>query len=794
MRSTESTLNGNLLLWGGLLAVAAGIEIFSLRPVDPERFFTYLVLTLIAGVLRLEIPGTRKSLSFALTPILLSVINLGNRETILIAGAGATMQLLGRWQGKFDLAQAILRVLDGCLATALACVIFQLPFWGRIGIAPTPRLAIAAAILYALSSGVVTSLVGWLQGQPIAVTWNQELFALYMAGAIAAGATNALGSLVGWRIALVGLPVSYLLFWTCLSLLEGKHSRKEYSEYLASVHLQIIELLALVIGARDERHPQLKRLQFFATEIGKLMELNDTDLQALSTASLLHDVGKLAIPEHILNKPGVLSPEEYEKIKIHPAVGAEILAQARFPYPVAEIVSAHHERWDGGGYPKGLRGKEIPLAARILSVVDCYDALSSPRPFRRALSVETAVESIVKESGKSYDPRVVDVLRERYRELELQMKTSEKSRDPETSIDEATLSRLNAISDAQKEIKELSKMLEDLNYSASLHEVLPQFAARLKQLLPFDAVVIHGVDHGRLKPQFVNGQEFEPLCSLDIPLGQGVAGTAAQLNQPICNADPSSEQEFAEESSSFSSLLAVPLMGNVTVAGVLSVYRKETQAFSADDLRIGIAVASKLGLCLENAARFQQLEASATVDFTTGLPNSRALFEKLDSELARCRRFGESLAVLVCDLDGFKAVNDRFGHLQGNTLLKLVGQELRNSCRTYDYVARMGGDEFVILMPGLETANLPDRLVALQNGVRTASRELLKQEVVGVSAGCAFFPEDGTDAEGLLSRADKRMYLDKSDREWTPPQPDPVTAGLVHLSRHNGTQGLNMNR
>ena len=633
MRSHQSTLNSNLLLLGGLFACAAGIEIFSVRPVDPERFFTYLVLALISGALRLEVPGTRKSLSFALIPILLSVTDLGNRETILIAGAGAMMQLLGRWQGRFDPAQAILRVLDGCLATALACVAFHVPFWGQIGIAPIPRLAVAAAVLYAFRSGVATSLVGWLQGQPIAVSWNQELFALYMAGAIAAGATNAMGSLVGWRIALVGLPVSYLLFWTCLSLLEGKHARKEYSEYLATVHLQIVELLALAIGARDEGHPQLRRLQFFATEIGKLMELNESDLQALSTASLLHDVGKLAIPEHILNKPGMLSPEEYEKIKIHPAVGAEILAQARFPYPVAEIVSAHHERWDGSGYPKGLRGEEIPLAARILSVVDCYDALSSPRPFRRAVSLEAAIEAIVEESGKSYDPRVVNILRERYRELEQQMKTSEKFRNPATAIDETTLSRLNAIGDAQKEIKELSKMLEDLNYSASLHEVLPEFAAQLKQLLPFDAVVIHGVDHGRLKPQFVNGQEFEPLCSLDIPLGQGVAGTAAQLNQPICNADPSNEKEFAGESSSFSSLLAVPLMGNVAVAGVLSVYRKETRAFSADDLRIGIAVASKLGLCLENAARFQQLEASATVDFITGLPNSRALFEKLDWSL-----------------------------------------------------------------------------------------------------------------------------------------------------------------
>jgi diguanylate cyclase (GGDEF)-like protein/putative nucleotidyltransferase with HDIG domain len=788
MRPTESIRPRSALLLGAVFVSAAAIEILSLRPADPLRFFTYLAVTLIASVLRLQIP--QNSPSFSLVPILLSIADLSNRETIILTGASAMLEFWRTRPEKFDLVRTILRVLDPCVAVFIAWAVFHFPLLQKIGIAPIPRLAMAAAILYVLSSGLLTSLVGWLQGQPVRVPWKQGMFALYVAGAIVAGATSTLGQWIGWQVAMLCVPVTYMLYWACLSLLEGTQARTEYSEYLASLHLQIIELLALAIGARDQTHPRLRRLQFFATELGKQMKLEDADLQALSTASLLHDVGKLAIPEHILNKPGRLSPEEFEKIKIHPVVGAEILEMARLPYPAAEIVSSHHERWDGTGYPNGLSGEEIPLAARILAVVDTFDELSSPRPYRRALTPEAAMAEIAEESGKSYDPRVVSILGEQYRELEQRMNMSEKSKNPDTSIDGATLNRLNSIGDAQKELLELSKMLEDLNYSVSLHEVLPQFAARLKKMLPFDAVVIHGIELGRLKPQFVNGQEFEPLCSLNIPLGGGVAGMAAQLNQPICNADPSTEKEFASEPlSSFSSLLAVPLMGSTCVTGVLSVYRREERAFSAEDLRIGMAVASKLGQCLENAAKFQKLAACATVDFITNLPNSRALFEKLDSEVARCRRSGESLAVLVCDLDGFKAVNDRFGHLQGNMLLQLVGQRLRDSCRTYDYVARMGGDEFVILMPGLEIANLPDRLTSLQNGVKAASRELLQAELVGVSAGCAFFPEDGTDAEALLSRADKRMYLDKNDREWSTPEADPVTMGLVHLSQNNSPQG-----
>ena len=141
-------------------------------------------------------------------------------------------------------------------------------------------------------------------------------------------------------------------------------------------------------------------------------------MQALRAAALLHDIGKLAVPEQIISKPGKLTPEEFEKMKIHPVVGAEILERVQFPYPVVPIVRAHHEKWDGTGYPAGLKGEEIPIGARILSAVDCLDALASDRQYRRALPLDRAMEIVNSESGKSFDPKVVEVLARRYMELE----------------------------------------------------------------------------------------------------------------------------------------------------------------------------------------------------------------------------------------------------------------------------------------------------------------------------------------------------------------------------------------
>ena len=199
--------------------------------------------------------------------------------------------------------------------------------------------------------------------------------------------------------------------------------------------------------------------------------------------------------------------------------------------------------------------------------------------------------------------------------------------------------------------------------------------------------------------------------------GKGLSGWVAHNRKPIINGNPSVEPGYLNDPTKFSTLrsaLAIPLEGVDGVIGVLALYRGERDAFTSDHLRILLAISSKMALAIENALKYQQAENSATTDYLTGLPNARSLFLQLDRELARCKRDNSTLTVMVCDMDGFKQINDRFGHLEGNRVLRLFAQALKESCREYDYVARMGGDEFVIIAPGL-----PAEVVS-QEGLSTA--------------------------------------------------------------------------
>ena len=214
-------------------------------------------------------------------------------------------------------------------------------------------------------------------------------------------------------------PAAYLIFRSFRVYLSRLESAKRHTEQAADLHLRTIEALAMAIDAQDHTtHDHLQRVRVYAMELAKDLGLNELEREALLAAALLHDIGKIAVPAYIISKPGKLTPEEFEKMKVHPIVGAEILKQVKFPYPVAPIVRSHHERFDGSGYPDGLKGEEIPIGARILAVVDCLDALASDRQYRRALPLGEAMAHVTAEAGKSFDPKIVHLLTGRYLDLE----------------------------------------------------------------------------------------------------------------------------------------------------------------------------------------------------------------------------------------------------------------------------------------------------------------------------------------------------------------------------------------
>ena len=202
---------------------------------------------------------------------------------------------------------------------------------------------------------------------------------------------------ITWDTALLVLPV-IMLAYRYYRVQKTQLEEKKHAGDMAALHLRAIEGLALAVEAKDNLNTRghLRRVQVYALGVGKAMGLGPIELEALHAAALLHDIGKLAVPEHILTKPGKLSPEEFAKMKVHPLVGAEIVEQVKFPYEVAPIVRAHHEKWDGSGYPLGLKGEEIPLGARILTAVDCLDALTSDREYRKALPSEEAMNRIAR--------------------------------------------------------------------------------------------------------------------------------------------------------------------------------------------------------------------------------------------------------------------------------------------------------------------------------------------------------------------------------------------------------------
>jgi diguanylate cyclase (GGDEF)-like protein/putative nucleotidyltransferase with HDIG domain len=780
-------------LYVGIIVVLGSsvLVVGAMHPVSHQfaKFLCYLVVAVAASRLKVNLPGITGTMSVNFLFILLGILELSFAETLALGCAAILTQCFYR-----DRPRAVQVIFNTCatsFAIALAFCVYHVPLF-RVQRNPAVLLVATAATYFAANTLPVATIISLTEHKSLRRIWADCYFwsfPYYLVGAGVAGLVSWLNRIVEWQTSLLILPAVYLIYRSYRLYLAKLEDEKGHVEEMANLHMRTIEALALAIEAKDHTtHDHLQRVRVYAIEVAKDLRLSHEEMEALQAAALLHDIGKLAVPEHIISKPGRLTPEEFEKMKIHPVVGAEILERVRFPYPVVPIVRAHHEKYDGSGYPYGLKGDEIPMGARILSAVDFLDALASDRQYRRAMALDEAMDRLKSESGKSFDPRVVDVLLGRYHDLEkLVLKRSEAVKWSKLSTDvkverglapaagfvetgvkenqEATF--LASIAAARQEAQTLFELSQDLGASLSLGETLSVFSVKLKRLVPYDSIAIYVVRGDVLVPEHTSGDNFRLFASLKIPVGQGLSGWVAQNRKPIINGNPSVEPGYLNDPTRFSTLrsaLALPLEGLSGVVGVLALYQAEPDAFTSDHLRILLAVTSKMALAIENALKYQQAENSATTDYLTELPNARSLFLELDRELARCKRESTSLTVMVCDMDGFKQINDRFGHLEGNRVLRLFAQALKQSCREYDYVARMGGDEFVVIAPGLPAEGAAKRAEHLRELARQAGQEICQEDILSLSVGRAVYPEDGLDAEGLLAEADRRMYLEKQQQ------------------------------
>ena len=379
--------------------------------------------------------------------------------------------------------------------------------------------------------------------------------------------------------------------------------------------------LALAIEAKDqETHDHLQQVQVYATEIGKELGLSASELEALRAAALLHDIGKIAVPDHIITKPGKLTPEEFQKMKIHPVVGAEILERVRFPFPVAPVVRCHHEKWDGSGYPAGLKGEEIPIGSRILSAVDCLDALASNRHYRRALPLNEAMAILERESGKAFDPRVVEVLKRRYIELEELARNSpldvwhlstdihiERGAAPAAGFADVPAAAAVPGSPTIGEVSDLIRLkclLDAVNSGErflGFHETLAILGTRLASLVTFDSLAVYVKQNGRLTPVYAAGDHRTAIASLAIPIGHGASGWAAETGFPLVNGNMAVEWCYSTVPlpGAAGSVLAMPLTGGAGTAGVLTLYSSSENAFHSSDQEVLASFAPQLAQYLD---------------------------------------------------------------------------------------------------------------------------------------------------------------------------------------------------
>ncbi len=755
---------------------------------NPLRFASFLAVALGASIFKVRLPGIQATMSANFLFILVGILDLSYPETLLMGCLGGLVQSLWQAKPRPRLIQILFNFANLAISISIANQVFHSQIAYNFGLRWPLLLAAASSTYFSMNTMSVSGIIAMTERRnPISV-WKECYlwsFPYYLLGALIAGGVSIINRTLGWQVAILVLPIVYWIYRSYRTYLDRLETEKKHTEEIADLHLRTIEALSLAIEAKDHNtHDHLKRVQTYAIQIGKDLSLDEPQLNAIRAAAMLHDIGKLAVPEQILSKPGRLTPEEFEKLKIHPVVGAEILDRVQFPYPVVPIVRSHHEKWNGTGYPDGLSGEAIPIGARILSVVDCFDALTSERPYRRAISTDEAMAVLRAERGQSYDPRVVECIECCYRELEKVVSHSATEGSPFELVskverrvapsagfaeipDEAEVraaSFLASIVSARQEAQLLFELAQTLGNSLSLRETLSVVAVRLKEMIPYDSIVFYIYEDGKLIPRYVHGVDYDLFASMEIPLGQGVSGWVAQAEKPIINGDPATETKHCGSRAQIPALqsaLSVPLRGRDTVAGVLTLHLRAKQGFTKDHLRLLLAASSKLGLSVENALQFERAQDSASTDFLTELPNARWICVHLEQEIARSRRGGIPLAVLLADLNGFKNVNDNFGHLVGNKLLQEIAKNLKNACREYDQVGRLGGDEFVFVLPELTKDGAEELKPRLELAVEDAGRSICGGKVVTASIGCAFYPKDGSTAEELLSEADSRMYETK---------------------------------
>jgi putative nucleotidyltransferase with HDIG domain len=573
--------------------------------------------------MKVEMPKSDGTMSLNYPFILLGIVEFSPLQAVALAAASVIA--LSRFGKSFRFIQVLFNVANVTTSTLLAWYSYYEAL-RLLNQEIAPALAVAATVYFLVNTIPVALIIAWESGTAPFKRWLQEFpwfYPFYLVGAMVAAGAHFIEVRYGWLTSLLLIPMVYTVYRAYRAQMAAIRAREQHIIETEALHLRTIEGLAMAIEAKDQNtHRHLMRVRVYVSEIGKIMGLDEPILRALLIAAYLHDIGKLAVPEHIINKPGKLTPEEFEKMKLHTLVGAEILQQVQFPFPVVPIVRSHHEAWDGSGYPDGLKAEQIPIGARILTAVDCLDALTSDRPYRRAMPLAEAMTVLREKAGSQFDPQVVNLLEEHYPRLEELARRQiqemplldtnriiERGAAPAAGFEpqhQAAPNHATSLPDeraksiaedprqsAQRAIDLAYEMLEHtlrLNGSTPSSELFAMISKILQTVIPFDCFAASLKLGNSLRLHFLEGPCAASFSWEPIPIGEGLSGWVAECERPIVNGNPTVEFNFRCDAGLFtssSSALSVPLFDSGgAVAGVFTLYAQSYAAFSKHHLQI----------------------------------------------------------------------------------------------------------------------------------------------------------------------------------------------------------------
>ncbi len=605
----------------GAVVVLYGLHDLTINPVGIE-WAALLALTVVSGWATLRIPATLISFSISDTFSIAAALLFGPAAGAITAAIDGLVCSYRMSISRRTADRVLFNMAAPAIATWVAAtVFFALAGSGPLLEAPGGALRLLALLTifgvldFALNTFIVAIAVSFERGGSVFATWHDHFLALwvtYFGGVFATMLLLILARLDTLDSIILIAPLPVLLYVTFRHALGRAQDQIGHLAKLNKVYVAAIEALAHAIDAKDQvTHDHIRRVQEEAVRLARTLGVADEgDIEAVKAAALLHDVGKLAIPEHILNKPGRLTPSEYEIMKRHAPIGADILSVIGFPYPVVPIVRHHHENWDGTGYPDGLAGEQIPIGARILAVVDCYDALTSDRPYRRKLEASAALQILAERRGTMYDPRVVDS----FFDLHRGDVSPPAAPSPEAvfavggpSAPAPHIEAVEAAPTALLTFFELGRALADDRASLRLGEIL---WSHLHRHLPPSCFVLFAYDDASHALVGVHDGGAGQL-GVRIPVGERLSGWVAATGQPILNSD--ARLDFDDDSRAkapWRSALAVPVQSAGRVVAVLTFYACEVNAFADSHRAMVQSLAQCLGMAHSGAISAFRVEAS----------------------------------------------------------------------------------------------------------------------------------------------------------------------------------------